>query len=188
MYDTRFKGSFKAVPICVYKPCSIRKRTLGLISCNTTTSRSLRPIPLNWVPLEFLQYSDSSSATIAPHWSSSYPKYLSADQDKEEQQRIVWSRIHDHRANLAKRLLSTRERYLAARQELNPKLTQVESSHGPLFRDIKSNLTMVSRTEKVFKAGVSLNWRGERNIVMPQRGTLVRRVQQIQDRERMSLV
>ena len=45
MYDTRFKGSFKAVPICVYKPCSNRKRTLGSISCNTTTSRSLQPIP-----------------------------------------------------------------------------------------------------------------------------------------------
>ena len=45
MYDTRFKGSFKAVPIYVYKPRSIRKRTLGSISCNTTTSRSLRLIP-----------------------------------------------------------------------------------------------------------------------------------------------
>ena len=45
MYNTRFKGSFKAVPICVYKPRSIRKRTLGSISCNTTTYRPLRPIP-----------------------------------------------------------------------------------------------------------------------------------------------
>ena len=33
MYNTRFKGSFKAVPIYVYKPRSIRKRPLGLISC-----------------------------------------------------------------------------------------------------------------------------------------------------------
>ena len=46
MYDTRFKGSFKVIPMFVYKPRSIRKRTLGLISCKTTTSRSLRPILL----------------------------------------------------------------------------------------------------------------------------------------------
>ena len=59
MYNTRFKGSFKAVPIYVYKPRSIRKQTLGSISCNTTTSRPLRLIPLNWVPLELLQDSDS---------------------------------------------------------------------------------------------------------------------------------
>ena len=45
MYDTKFKGSFKDVPIYVYKLRSIRKRTLGSISCNTTTYRSLRLIP-----------------------------------------------------------------------------------------------------------------------------------------------
>ena len=45
MYNIGFKGSFKAVPIYVYKPCSFRKRTLGSISCNPTTSRPLRPIP-----------------------------------------------------------------------------------------------------------------------------------------------
>ena len=33
MYDTKFKGSFKATSICVYKPRSIRRRTLGSISC-----------------------------------------------------------------------------------------------------------------------------------------------------------
>ena len=73
---------------------------------------------------------------IAPHWSSSYPEYLSADQDQVEQQRVVWSRLYSHRANLAKRLTSTRERYHAARQALNPGITQVESSHDPLYRDI----------------------------------------------------
>ena len=137
MYVTGFKGSFKAVPIYVYKPCSFRKRTLGSISCNTTTSHPLRPIPLNWVPLELLRDSDLSSATIAPHWSSYYPEYLSADQDKEEQQRVVWSRLHSHRANLASRLSEQKERYLALHQELNPRMTWVKSRHEPLFRDTK---------------------------------------------------
>ena len=134
MYDTRFKGSFGAVPIRVYKPRSIRKRTLGSISCNTTTSRSLQPIPLNWVPLELLQDSDSSQA-IAPHWSLSYPEYLSPEQDKAEQRRIVWARLRNHHSNLASRLSKQKERYLALCQELNPRTTQVESSHKLLFCD-----------------------------------------------------
>ena len=117
-------------------PVVLGKRTIGSISCITTTSRSLRPIPLNWVPLELLQDSDSSSATIAPHWSSSYPEYLSADQDKEEQRRVVWSRLHSHRAKLAGRLSKQKEWYFALRKELNPKTTQVKSSHEPSFRDI----------------------------------------------------
>ena len=135
MYDIRFKGSFKAVPICVYKPCSIRKRTLGSISCNTTTSRSLRSIPLNWVPSELLQDSDSSSVAIGPHWPSSYPKYLSPHQDKDEQQRIVWVRLLGQRSKLAGRLSKQNERNQALRRELNPRTTQVKSSHDPLYRD-----------------------------------------------------
>ena len=136
MYDTRFKGSFKATSIYVYKPRSIRKRTLGSISCNTTTSRSLRPIPLNWVPLEQLQDSDSSLTTIGPHWPSSYPKYLSPDWDKNEQQRVVWNRLQSQHFNLANRLSDTKARYLALHQELNPRTTQAESSHELLYRDI----------------------------------------------------
>ena len=135
MYDTRFKGSFKAVPIYVYKPCSIRKWTLGSISCNTTTYRPLQPIPLNWVPLELLQDSDSSSEAIGPHWPSSYPEYLSPDWDKNEQRRVVWNRLQNQCSNLASRLSKQKERYLALRQELNPRTTQVESSHDPLYRD-----------------------------------------------------
>ena len=54
--------------------------------------------------------------------------------------------------------------YLALRQELNPRTAQVESSHEPLFRDIKSNLTTASRAEKVFKTGIPLNQRGEHNV------------------------
>ena len=74
--------------------------------------------------------------TIAPHWSSSYPEYLSPEQGQEEQRRVVWLRLHNHRANLADRLSSTRERYLAARRALNPKTTQAELSHDPLYCDI----------------------------------------------------
>ena len=43
-------------------------------------------------------------------------------------------------------------------------MTQVESSHDPLYRDIKSNLSVASRAEKVFKVGIPLNRRGERNV------------------------
>ena len=135
MYDTRFKGSFKAIPIYVYKPRSIRKRTLGSISCITTTSRSLRPIPSQTEYLWSNSRTQTRHETIAPHWSSSYPEYLSPDQDQGEQRRVVWSRLHDHRANLANRLARTRDRYLEARRALNPRTTQAESSHDPLYRD-----------------------------------------------------
>ena len=37
---------------------------------------------------------------------------------------------------MAKRLSREKERYLAARQELNPRSTQAESSHEPLSRDM----------------------------------------------------
>ena len=147
MYDTRFKGSFKAIPIFVYKPCSIRKRTLGSISCNTTTSRSLQPIPLNWVPLELLQDSDSSLVTIGPHWPSSYPEYLSPHQDKDEQRRVVWARLLSQRSNLASRLSKQNEWYLALRQELNPKTTQVGSSHDPLYHDILEGCGGIAETK-----------------------------------------
>ena len=60
---------------------------------------------------------------------------MSPNRDEGEQRRVVWSRLHNHRANLANRLATTRERYLAARRALNPRTTQVESSHDPLYRD-----------------------------------------------------
>ena len=88
------------------------------------------------MPLELLQDSDSSR-TIAPHWSSSYPTYLSPEQDKEEQQGIVWARLQSHCANLAGRLSEQRTRYLTLCQELNPRTTPVESSHEPLFHDTR---------------------------------------------------
>ena len=152
MYDTRFKGSFKATPICVYILRSIRKRTLGSISCNTTTYHPLRLIPLNWVPLELLQDSDSSLETIGPHWLSSYPKYLSPDWDKDEQQRVVWNRLLSQRANLAS-LSKQKERYLALRQELNPRTSQDRSSHDPLYRDN----TLVQSTSLPHTSGPSFN-------------------------------
>ena len=36
---------------------------------------------------------------------------------------------------MAKRLSREKERYLAARRELNPRTTQAESSHDPLYHD-----------------------------------------------------
>ena len=87
------------------------------------------------MPLELLQDSDLSSVTIGPHWPSSYPEYLSPHQDKDEQRRVVWARLLSQRSNLAGRLSETKARYLALRQELNPRTTQVESSHDPLYRD-----------------------------------------------------
>ena len=115
-------------------PVVLGKRTLGSISCNTTTSRPLRLIPST----ECL-WSNSRTQTlhkaIAPHWSSSYPEYLSSNQDPEEQRRVVWSRLHSHQANLASRLKKQKERYLALRHKLNPRTTQAESSHVPLLRD-----------------------------------------------------
>ena len=63
---------------------------------------------------------------------------MSTEQTPEEQQRVVWSRLRSHRANLVKRLSKEKERYLAARRELNPKTTQAESSHDPLYRDTNS--------------------------------------------------
>ena len=89
---------------------------------------------------------------------------MSPSQDQEEQRKVVWSRLHSHQANLAGRLSKQKECYLALCQELNPRTTQVESSHKLLFHDIKSNLPTASRAEKVFQEGVPLNRRGERNV------------------------
>ena len=110
------------------------------------------------MPLELLQDSDSSSETIGPHWPSSYPEYLSPDWDKDGQRRVVWSRLQSQRAKLAT-LLKQKEQYLALRQELNPRTSQIGPSHDLLYRDIKSNLPVVFKAEDVFKAGVPLNRR-----------------------------
>ena len=76
--------------------------------------------------------------------------------------RIV--RVHASFRNMASQLSKHNARYKALLRELNPRTTQAESSHDPLYRDIKSNLTVASRAEKVFKAGIPLNRRGERNV------------------------
>ena len=98
------------------------------------------------MPLELLQDSDLSLATIGPHWPSSYPEYLSPYQDKDEQRRIVWARLLNQRANLASRLSKQNERYQALRQELNPRTTQVESSHDPLYRDTHMDFGSIVHT------------------------------------------
>ena len=120
-------------------PVVLGKRTLGLISCNTTTYRSLRPIPFQLSAFGVTPGLGLITKAIAPHWSPSYPNYLSPDQDKEEHQRVVWSRLHSHQAKLASRLSKQKEHYFALHQELNPRMTQVESSHGPLFHDIHAS-------------------------------------------------
>ena len=98
------------------------------------------------MPLELLQDSDSLSGTIGPHWPSSYPEYLSPYQDKDKQRRVVWARLLSQQFNLAGRLSESKAHYLALRQELNPRMTQVESSHDPLYHDTKSSLDLVLRT------------------------------------------
>ena len=83
--------------------------------------------------LELLQDSDSSQETIGPHWASSFPEYLSTDWDKDEQCRVVWSRLQNIRTLANQKPSKTTERYHALRQEYQK--TQVDSSREPLFRD-----------------------------------------------------
>ena len=135
MYNTRFKGSFKAVPLYVYKPCSIRQQTLGSIS---RIYYNILFTPTDLPSTEYLWSSSRTQTcykTIAPHWSLSYPEYLSLIQDKQEQQRVVWTRLWGLRSNRAERLSEQKKHYLALHQELNPRTTQVESSHDPLYCD-----------------------------------------------------
>ena len=63
-----------------------------------------------------------------------------------------------HSVTLAK----VNKRFLTLRQE--QEATQAESSHELSSCDIKSNLLIASRAEKVFVKGVLINRRGERNI------------------------
>ena len=112
--------------------------------------------------MELLQDSDSSQETISPHWASSFPKYLSPNWDKDEQQQVVCSRLQELRILAHQRPSKQTERYHAPRQEYQK--TQVKPSHKPLFHDIKLNLATASRAEKVFKAGIPLNRRGECNV------------------------
>ena len=87
--------------------------------------------PLNSVPLEQLR-DTSSSPTIAPHQSSSYPEYLSPTWDKKTQQAVVWTRLHRHCKLARQSLTEIGERYKALRQEQS---TRVESRHKPSSRD-----------------------------------------------------
>ena len=87
--------------------------------------------PLNSVPLEQLQDTNSSS-TIAPHLSSSYPEYLSPTWDKETQRVVVWTRLQEHCKLARQGLAEIGERYKALRQEQS---TRVESRHESSSRD-----------------------------------------------------
>ena len=92
-----FKRSFKVSSIMYINHVVEGKRTLGSISCNPTTHCSLQPIPsqlsaFGVTPGLKLFLKD----TIAPHWSPSYPEYLSPTWDTEIQQGVVWSRLREH--------------------------------------------------------------------------------------------
>ena len=99
--------------------------------------------------------------TIAPHQSSFYPEYLSPTWDEDTQRAVVWTRLREHRKLANPSLAKINERYKALHQEQQ---TQVESRHKLSSRDIKSNLTTMSRAQKVFKAGIALNRRGSHNV------------------------
>ena len=88
------------------------------------------------------QDTDLSFTTIAPHWSSSYPEYLSPDWDKDTQQVVVWTRLQELRHKLANcSLAKVNKRFLALRQEQQS--AQVESSHEPLSCDSGLSLCYV---------------------------------------------
>ena len=83
------------------------------------------------MPLEQLRDTNSSQA-IAPHWSSSYPDYLSPVWDEGTQRAVVWNRLREHRKLANRSLQKINKRYKALRQEQQ---TQVESRHESSSRD-----------------------------------------------------
>ena len=117
----------------VYNPCSKGKQTLGSISCITTTFCSLRPIPLNCVPLEYLQDTDSSPETMIPHWNTSYPKYLSPSWDKDTQRVVVWARLQEHCKLANSSPAQVNKCFHALHHKLQP--GPVEPSHESLSHD-----------------------------------------------------
>ena len=72
-------------------------------------------------------------STIAPHWSSSYPEYLSPTWDEDTQQAVVWTRLREHRKLARKGLADIREQYKALRQEQQ---TCIESHHESSSHDM----------------------------------------------------
>ena len=84
-------------------------------------------LPLNCVPLELLQDTGSSLATIAPHQSSHYPNYLSLTWDKDTQRAVVWMGLCEHRKLANRSLAKVNEQFLALCQEQQS--TQAKSSH-----------------------------------------------------------
>ena len=68
--------------------------------------------------------------TIAPHWSLSYPEYLSPTWDESTQRAVVWMRLQEHCKLANCSLAKVNERFHALCQEQQE--TQVKSSHKPL--------------------------------------------------------
>ena len=93
-------------------------------------------------------------STIAPHWSSSYPEYLSPSWDEETQQAVVWTRLREHRKLARKGLADVRERYKALRQEQQ---TRVESRHKSLSRDRLSVMPFNSVPGQLADRGMHTN-------------------------------
>ena len=76
---------------------------------------------------------NSLRITIAPHWSSLYPDYLSPTWEEDTQRAVVWSRLKEHCKLANHSLAKVNEQFHTLCQETL--LTQVDSSHEPLSHD-----------------------------------------------------
>ena len=127
------------------------KQTLGSISCITTAFCSLRLIYSTVCLWSYSRTQNSSITAIAPHWSSSYPEYLSPTWDENMQRAVVWTRLQEH-CKLANHSLSKQTKwYHALWQEFQK--TQVKSSHEPLSHDKKAGQTLTENRGCHSRAG-----------------------------------
>ena len=93
------------------------------------------------------QDTDSSIATIAPHWSSSYPEYLSPTWDENMQRAVIWMRVQEHHKLANQSLSKQTERYHALHQEFQK--TQAKSSHKLLSRDTRDYHEKIQHEENL---------------------------------------
>ena len=116
------------------KPCSKEKRTLGSISCITTTFRSLRPISI-----QLCSFGVAPGHRLVPYNYSSSPELILSQLlvptwGEDTQRAVVWTRLREHHKLAYRSLAKINEQFLTLCQE--QQLTQVKSSHEPLSCDI----------------------------------------------------